>query len=345
MDEAVVSDMQGSERAREHAEGLKADSATMAGGDLRVAFSDALDSFIAYISRVEGLSPETVRAYEGHLEAYGRWCGRKSVDALEPTVRDLRSYLAELKAARYAPRTIAAHLSALRAFFRWALLEGLVTVDAAEALQMPKIPQPLPVTIGADDMARLLDAPDTSTPEGLRDAALLELFYATGARISELSRLDVEDIDWSNRTARLFGKGSKERIVPIYARALKKLDAYLTDGRGALLAHAKCREQATTRRPLFVSRRGNRMDANAIRYRFQVMCRKAGLPADVTPHAMRHTFATDMLAGGADLRSVQELLGHASLSTTTLYTHLTPDKLKRAVHQAHPRSDEAEGHG
>ncbi len=302
-------------------------------------FLEALDGFIAYISRVEGLSPETVRAYEGHLDAYGSWTLRASVDALRPSVRDLRRYLAELHAARYAPRTVSAHLSALRSFFRWCELEGIVTGAAALTLQSPKIPKSLPKTVGASAMEDLLAAPDVTTPEGVRDSCMLELFYATGARISELSRLDIESIDFATRTVRLFGKGSRERIVPVYRRALDAVKRYLEQGRPALLtASGRC-EQRGARRPLFLSARGNRMDAAALRYRFRKLATIVGLPADITPHAMRHTFATDLLAGGADLRSVQELLGHASLSTTQLYTHLTPERLLGAVVQAHPRGD------
>lgn len=300
-------------------------------------FLDALDDFIAYISRVEGLSPETVRAYASHLEAYGRWAAGAGVDALEPGTRGLRRHLAYLKAARYAPRTVAAHLSAIRSFFKWCELEGVVDEDAAAALQTPKIPRNLPKTVTASEMESLLAAPDLTTAEGLRDSAMLELLYATGARISELSRLDVASVDIRERAVRLFGKGSKERIVPVYRRALTAVTRYLEKGRPALLAAAGRAGAPSGGEPLFVSSRGNRMDAAAMRYRFHALCRSVGIPADVTPHVMRHTFATDLLAGGADLRSVQELLGHSSLSTTQLYTHLTPERLKSAMRSAHPR--------
>lgn len=306
-----------------------------ASGD--AAYLQALDGFIAYISRVAGLSPETVRAYEGHLEAYGAWVARAGVDPLGPSVRELRRYLADFRAARYAPRTVAAHLSAIRSFFKWCELEGIVTASVVSTIQTPKIPQTLPKTIEGSQMDRLLAAPDLTCPEGLRDACMLELFYATGARISELAALDLESFDASDRTVRLFGKGSKERVVPVYRRAFDAMRRYVAEGRGELLAGAGRHENTAGLHALFISRRGNRMDASALRYRFRALARKAGLPADITPHAMRHTFATDLLAGGADLRSVQELLGHASLSTTQLYTHLTPERLKAAVHQAHPR--------
>lgn len=301
-------------------------------------FLDALDGFIAYISQVEGLSPETVRAYSSHLEAYGAWAARVEANALNPTMPELRRYLADLRRGGYAPRTVSAHLSALRTFARWLKLEGISDPQAVFSLVTPKIPKSLPKTITSAQMEALLAAPDTTTPEGVRDAAILELFYATGARISELARLDLENVHAGNKTVRLFGKGSKERIVPVYRRALEKLMRYVETGRPELLAGSGRTETPGTRRPLFISARGNRMDANAIRYRFKALARKAGIPHDISPHAMRHTFATDLLAGGADLRSVQELLGHASLSTTQIYTHLTPERLKSAVAQAHPRA-------
>ena len=298
---------------------------------------DAIDGFIAHISRVEGLSPETVRAYQQHLDAYAACVRAARVDGLEPTVRDLRRYLARLRDRALAPRSIAAHLSAIRSFFSWCEVAGLATGAAAATIQMPKIPQGLPKTLSSEQMKRLLAAPDRATPAGQRDAAMLELFYATGARISELSRLDVEGVDFTGRTVRLFGKGSKERIVPVYPRALEALRTYLDEGRPALLAAAGRADTPAPTRPVFISRRGRRMDAAALRRRFRILAAQAGLPSDITPHALRHTFATDLLEGGADLRSVQELLGHASLSTTQLYTHLTPERLKAAVEQAHPR--------
>ena len=206
-------------------------------------FLDALDAFIAYIARVEGFSPETVRAYEGHLEAYGRWCARESVNALEPDIHDLRGYLAHLNRASYATHTIAAHLSAVRSFFRWAHAEGIVDTDAASLVQMPKMPRSLPKTVSSTEMQRLLAAPDTSTPSGMRDAAMLELFYATGARISELSHIDIADFDWTTKTVRLFGKGSKERIVPVYRRALDTTHTYIDDARPLLVRAQAIRQR------------------------------------------------------------------------------------------------------
>lgn len=297
------------------------------------ALYGAIDDFTAHIARVEGYSPKTVRAYMQHLEAYARWCEREGVDGLHPSVRELRSYLAHMRQARYAPRTVAAHLSAVRALFRWLLLTGAVDTDPASALLAPKLDRPLPHTLTDDQLRRLMSAPDVNTADGLRDAAMLELFIASGARIAELAGLLVADVRLHEREVRLFGKGSKERIVPLYPRAVERVARYVDEARPELAA----RGCADAGEALLVSARGRAMDAAALRYRFNVLKRRVGIPSDITPHVMRHTFATDLLAGGADLRSVQELLGHASLSTTQLYTHLTPERLKAAVHEAHPR--------
>lgn len=295
-----------------------------------------IDDFVSHISRVEGLSNETVRAYAGHLEAFGRWLERtgRELSALEVT--DLRSYLAELRQAGYAPRTVAAHLSSMRSFFRWLELDERIDQDLSGALTTPKLPATLPHVLMPEQVESLISAPGTDSPEGLRDTAALELFCASGARISELCNLDLADIDFAEKTVRLFGKGSKERIVPLYRRCLTALASYIETGRPALLQKKKTPPDDPD--ALFISVRGNRMPASSMRARFKTWASAAGLPSDITPHAMRHTFATELLDGGADLRSVQELLGHASLSTTQIYTHLTTDRLKSALRGAHPRS-------
>lgn len=300
-------------------------------------YRDALDGFIAHITRVRGLSPETVRAYGEHLDAFGAWLERQDLDVLELKARDLRRYLAELQAARLSPRTVAAHLSSIRSLYRWLVEQGVLDSSAAETVQTPKIARTLPKTITSAQMEKLLAIPDRTKAVGQRDAAMLELFYASGARISELAGLNVESVDTSQRIVRLFGKGSKERIVPLYPRALDAFNLYVGSGREELLQQAGRAGTRNGGRPLFISSRGRAMNAAALRARFHALCTAAGLPGDITPHAMRHTFATDLLEGGADLRSVQELLGHASLSTTQLYTHLTPERLKTALHRSHPR--------
>ena len=278
-------------------------------------------------------------AYGSRLERFAAWCEREDIDAFAADVRTIRRYLAELSREQVAPRTLAAHLSAIRSLYRWMAAEGVVEGDVVSAIASPKLPRDLPGVLTTQQVEALLKTPDTSTPAGLRDAAMLELLYASGARISELAALNVESIAWSERTLRLWGKGSKERIVPLYRRALEATRLYIEEGRPELLAQAKRRDPATGQHPLLISARGNRMSAAMLMRRFHMLATLAGVPSDIAPHAMRHTFATDLLEGGADLRSVQELLGHASLSTTQIYTHLTPDRLKRAVAQAHPRGE------
>lgn len=278
-------------------------------------------------------------AYGSRLERFAAWCEREDIDAFAADVRTIRRYLAELSREQVAPRTLAAHLSSIRSLYRWMAAEGIVEGDAVSAIASPKLPRDLPGVLTTQQVEALLKTPDTSTSAGLRDAAMLELLYASGARISELAALNVESIAWSERVVRLWGKGSKERIVPLYRRALEAARRYIEQGRPELLAQAKRRDAAAGLHPLFISTRGNRMSAAMLRRRFHMLATLAGIPTDIAPHAMRHTFATDLLEGGADLRSVQELLGHASLSTTQIYTHLTPDRLKRAVAQAHPRGE------
>ncbi|MDY2777316.1 MAG: tyrosine-type recombinase/integrase [Collinsella sp.] len=301
---------------------------------------ESIDDFIAYGTRTIGLSPETMRAYRQHLEAYARWCDAQDLDGMRPEARDLRLYLGSLRAAGYAPTTVSAHFSAIRSLMGWLAVEGAIEANPADVILSQKLPATLPRTATADQMERLLASADPSCPQGIRDACMLELFYATGARISELAGLDIEALDIEQGLIRLFGKGSKERIVPLHPRALRAIDDYLVRARGALLGTGSHGLRPNGRRAFFISDRGRPMDSSALRYRFGVLARRAGLPSDITPHTMRHTFATDLLEGGADLRSVQELLGHASLSTTQLYTHLTTERMKEALRLAHPRAGE-----
>ena len=297
-----------------------------------------VDDYIAFVACVSRLSSNTVRAYEQHLDAFVDWCGCRGIDPLGISVRLLRAYISDMRDSGLSPRSVAAHLSSIRSFFRWMMAEGVVESNPAEVISSPKLPSSLPVTASARQMHSLFDAVELGTPSGLRDACMLELFYATGARISELASLRLDSFDWSNRCVRLFGKGSKERIVPIHRGAAGAVRSYLVDGRPSLLPKGG-RASSTDNQALFISERGRAMNAASLRYRFKVLARKAGLPSDITPHTLRHTFATDLLDGGADLRSVQELLGHASLSTTQVYTHLSVDRMKGALRQAHPRGE------
>ncbi len=295
-----------------------------------------LDGFCDTLANERNVSAQTVRAYRSDVASYLRWCARGKIDPLCATHRVIRRYLAYLDQARYARRTVNRHLSAVKGFYRWLVAEGRIESSPADVLQGPKQGRSLPRAIHHNEMDRLLSVtlegktPEEITPEDLRDQAILELLYASGLRVSECAGLQLKGIDLSERLVRVMGKGSKERIVPLHRTACDALQAYLTQGRPQLL----CGNRSTF---AFISTRGNNMSANAVRTVFKRALRRAGLDESLSPHAMRHSFATDLLAGGADLRSVQEMLGHSSLSTTQIYTHMTPERLRKAHAQAHPR--------
>lgn len=298
-----------------------------------------LDGFRDHLAYERNLSAHTVKAYTEDVESYLRWAERAGIPPLDPGRRGARLYLADLDRAGYARKTSNRHLSALKGFFGWACAKELIEADPMSSLRGPKSEKRLPKVLSQDDMARLLrvhaelaqDAPSpTARAKELRDQAVLELSYACGARISEISGLEIQRVDMRERQVRLLGKGSKERIVPMHEVAVRTLSAYLSDGRPHLA-------RPTSGDWVFLSTRGRRYSEDAIRLMFKRTLAQAGLDGIYTPHDMRHTFATDVLAGGADLRSVQEMLGHVSLSTTQIYTHLTPERLQEAHHQAHPR--------
>ena len=299
------------------------------------AYQKAVSEFLVQLSGVRNLSPRTVTAYEGDLEQFGLWCKREGIDPLGVNHRQLRSYLAELTRAQYSERTLNRRLSSLRSFFAWLVREGKTTEDAAAAVSSPKISKSLPHVMSDGQVRRLLSACGGDDPKAIRDRAILELMYASGARISEVSNLNVGDIDFARAQVRLFGKGSKERIVPLYPAALSALSTYIEKVRPALAEKNETGEKGA----LFLSTRGRRMSAAALRTVFERRVVEAGLDPTLTPHAMRHTFATVLLDGGADLRSVQELLGHENLATTQIYTHVSVERLKGIARQAHPRGE------
>lgn len=299
------------------------------------------DNFLSYLARVRNYSPNTAAAYAQDLDCFLIWASNCGIDVLQATHRDFRRFLSSLSGAGYAKTTVNRRLSAVRSFYSWLVREGVIESNPASVVSSPKLPKPLPHVLSQEDVEKLLKCADASTPAGALDAALVELLYASGARIGEVASLDVDRIDFSDKSVRLFGKGSKERIVPLYPAALHALDAYLAHARPVLLANHKgglaAEEAADAQRALFINARGARMSERSLRARFEKLLARAGLAGMATPHTMRHTFATEVLDGGADLRSVQEMLGHASLSTTQIYTHLTPERLREVSLQAHPR--------
>lgn len=289
-----------------------------------------VDAFLAHLSTVRNMSPATVRAYATDLAQFVAWCERRGISTSGATRRDLRAYLAELAAARYAKTTVARKQSSLRLFYAFLVEAGLTERDPAAAMPSVQIPERLPPAVPAGLVARLLELPDVTTPRGLRDRAILELAYATGARVAEISGLDVGDVDLASGQVRLFGKGSKERIVPLHRLAVQILRAYLRDSRPKLLRGRQ--EDA-----LFVGQRGHRYSTNSIRRMLASYLQSLAVETGLTPHDIRHAFATHLLESGADLRTVQELLGHVALSTTQIYTHVSIRRLREVHERAHPR--------
>ena len=295
---------------------------------------DLVGSFLSFLSDVRRLSPHTVRAYESDLNAFLAWCKREGVAPLEATRLNMRSYLASLNRAAYAEKTINRRVSSLRTFYAWVEREGVGNASAVSTLKGRKLSKVLPKTMTDADLVRLMDTCNMGSDEGVRDRALLELLYATGARISEAAGLCPDDVDFAQGQVSLFGKRSKERIVPLHKTALDVLKGYVENTRPRLVAARRSQDYA---RALFVSTRGNDMSADTLRRVFKKHMQMAGLDPSLTPHAVRHSFATELLDGGADLKAVQELLGHESLATTQIYTHLSIDRLKAATRLAHPR--------
>jgi integrase/recombinase XerD len=292
-----------------------------------------VDAFLTTLRVERNLSPHTIRAYGCDLADLCAWMEREGLAIGGVEHRAARRYLAEMDRARYSRATINRRLSAVKSFFAWLVETGYLAVDPLSVVSGPKQPRRLPVTLTAQDVKRLLEVSDKDTPVGLRNQAIIELFYASGARISEVAGLSANAIDFAQMQVTVLGKGSKQRIVPLHGLALRTLHEYLTMARPQLLVHAKRPTDA-----LFLTTRGARLSADAIRKMFKQVLGLAGLDASLSPHDLRHSFATDLLDGGADLRSVQEMLGHASLSTTQIYTHLSIGHLKETHARTHPRA-------
>jgi integrase/recombinase XerD len=295
------------------------------------ALCDDIRAFRHYLTAERGHSPNTVLAYGRDLDRYAAWvAGRGLADYLKPTVRDLSHYVSHLHDEQLAPPSVARHLVALKMFYRFLRLEERGDPAAVELLSSPALWERVPFVLSPDAVERLLFAPLTSDRFFLRDRALLETLYATGGRASEVVGLRVEDLYLDSAFCKCLGKGSKQRIVPLGEPAVKALRAYLGDVRPGLV---KAGEVPW----VFVSRGGRKLTREMLWVLVKKYSRRAGLSGRVSPHTLRHSFATHLLAGGADLRAVQELLGHANIRTTQHYTHVDRDRL-RAVHRKyHPR--------
>lgn len=286
--------------------------------------------YVRHLDTERGLSKNTLRAYCIDIRSFLDWAARNELDPLQVRYKRFRGYLVELNDAGYSPRTVSRRLSAVRSFFDHMNAEGATDANPAAAAFSPKIGRELPRKTSGADISALLEVCEDDAV-GLRDQAFLELLYASGARIAEASNLKVQDVDLADGCVLLFGKGGKERIVPLHRMALDALEEYMEQGRQGLL-HGKSSDA------LFISTRGNAMSADSLRRVFKRRCRQAGLDPSMHPHDMRHAFATDLVEHGADLRSVQEMLGHSSLSTTQIYTHLSLKHMKEEYERAHPRS-------
>ena len=293
-----------------------------------------IGDFLDYLTYERNVSINTVGAYRDDLESFVSFLcndyftmGRDLVDLRSVDHLTIRAYLAHLARRKLARTSIARHLSALRTFFKYLMREGLAEVNPARGVATPKREKHLPSVMQTSEIALLLEQPDLSTNLGIRDRAWLELLYASGLRISELVGIDIDDIELRARLVKVRGKGSKERIVPFGSKAEEAVRAYLA-----------VREGDGEENALFLNYRGARITTRSVRRLFDGYLRDASLRSGISPHTMRHSFATHLLNAGADLRGIQELLGHASLSTTQKYTHLNDWQLIAVYKKSHPRA-------
>jgi integrase/recombinase XerC len=293
---------------------------------------EQLRQFLDYIRLNRNASAHTVAAYESDLTQFVAFAGdfTSKREALRPNHLDLdviRAFLGELHRERQSRATVARKVSAVRAFFRYLRREGFVESDPAALIVAPKREQKVPAHLSVDEMSHLLDTPGACSPLGRRDRAILELFYASGIRLSELVGLDLEDLDLSGRMVRVMGKGRKERIVPFNQKAA-----------GALRAWLKDRVALTRGDALFVNARGGRLTGRSVQRLVARYVTSCSTRFGISPHALRHSFATHLLQAGADLRAIQELLGHVRLSTTQRYTHVNVAQLLEVYRKSHPRA-------
>lgn len=302
-----------------------------------------IDSFLNYLHVEKGFSSNTTSAYANDLNqvatfaedlATGKGISNPTWDFFDRTV--MLSYLLNLKERGYATTTVARKVAAAKSFFGFLVSDGKIKTDPTEDISSPKVGKDLPETLTVDQVRLLIEQPSkTSTPEAKRDRAMLELLYASGMRVSELVGLNVEDVDIKNGFVRPFGKGNKERMVPVYAQAAQSLDVYAREVRPRYV-------RSKTEEAFFVNQRGERLTRQGLWQILKGYAKGIGLEKQVKPHTLRHSFATHMLNGGADLRSVQELLGHANISTTQIYTHLTSEHIRQSYDKAHPRAKQAD---
>ncbi len=288
-------------------------------------------AFLNYLRVEKGLAHNSVQAYARDLNKFGLFLEQENRGTKDLDVVTIRRFVLTLDRAGLQSRSIARHIVTLRQFFRYLQREGIIAANPTEHLESPRTWKVLPKHLSLEEMQALLEAPDHSTARGLRDRAILEMLYGTGLRVSELIALRLSDVHREEGVVRALGKGNKQRIVPLGKIGIAALEQYLAGARGRLLG-------ARQSPWMFVSRRGTRLTRQSIWRLLGRYGRQAGIPKPVTPHLLRHSFATHMLARGADLRSLQVMLGHADISTTQIYTHVVAARLQEIYQQHHPRA-------
>jgi len=286
-----------------------------------------IDKFINYLKIEKNASAHTITNYTVDLDVFNAFVGEKDIETVD--LLALRRFLAELRTKNYAKRTVARKLASLRSFFRFLYREGYIKKNPITSISTPKLDKKLPVFLDVDKVARLVQCPSDKDAAGLRDRAMLETLYSTGIRVSELVGLDIDDVDFISGVVKVFGKGSKERMVPIGEPALGAIRKYV-DKRGE--------DKSRDKDAVFLNKSGRRLTDRSVRRVVDKYIRVCSIVEKISPHSLRHSFATHLLDRGADLRSVQELLGHMNLSTTQIYTHVTMDRLKSVYDKAHPRA-------
>ena len=289
------------------------------------------DAFSDYLRTECHLAENTVHAYQRDIRRFGNWLGNRHIPKL--SIRELSDYAGWLHDQSLAPSSVARHLVALKVFFRYLQLEGVLQDNLAELLGSQKLWERVPEVLSPSMVEAFLEAPKKSDTFGLRDRALLELLYATGCRASELSNLHVDDVNLVDRFCKCEGKGSKQRLVPMNDQAVAAVQSYLKRQRPHLVS-----QTATPPKWLLLSRSGKRLRREAIWELVKKYALRAGVPVSISPHTLRHSFATHLLAGGADLRQLQEMLGHANIATTQIYTHVDSSRLLKVHQQFHPRA-------
>jgi len=302
----------------------------------RDPWMNLVDAFLNHALAGLGLATNTIEAYSQDLRDFTQYLARKGIHRPEEVRRStITLYLFSLRRRGFTPATARRRLSAIRSFYRYLLQEGRVSADPTLDLSGPRVGRRLPKVLTLEEVERLLAQPQGSSPLALRDRAMLEVLYATGLRVSELVSLDLQDVHLEMEYVRCRGKGGKERIVPLGSMAVRALLAYLREGRPLL---ARGRQTPA----LFLNRRGGRITRQGFWKVLRQYAREARIKGTVRPHILRHSFATHLLERGADLRAVQEMLGHASIATTQIYTHVAKERLRQIYEEAHPR-DAMEG--